>query len=760
MADVAFLPLVQNAALLLGMAVLYDVATTRWTVRRGRFGPLLIGLMLGSIGIAIMLTPWVLTPGIVFDTRSVLLAVAGLTLGPVPTLVAMIMTATLRLSQGGAAAGVGVAVIVASGLIGIGWRRLRQGAIEDIRFGELYRLGITVHVVMLALMLTLPMDTAVRVLGAIGLPVIVIYPVATAVLGALMASRLRRERTADVLAASEERLRLALSAADQGLYDLDVRTGVTVVNDEYALMLGHDPAAFHETNATWLDRLHADDRERVEGAYRDYVAGRRPEYRVEFRLRTASGGWKWILSLGEVVERDAQGNPVRMLGTHTDITARREAEEQARESEAVMAHLLDEAASARRALLSMIEDLRASDRELRETAERYQALVRYAPDAIFVNRDDRVVLVNDACLAMFGTTSEADLLGRRTDDLFHPADHGVGRERVHRLRDLREPVPAREARIVRLDGRVVDVETSASPFEDEGGVSIHVILRDITERKRAQDALRELADDLEVRVRDRTAELQEANRELEAFAYSVSHDLRAPLRAVSGFSDILLRRHADRLDDDGRHFLDNIVAASKHMGELIEDLLAYSRLGRGAIRLVPVPLEPVVDRLCRTFEDQLAEPGARIDIERPLATPVGDQTLVEQVVLNLVSNALTYRSEGVPPRIRVAAVRRNGTVVLSVADNGIGIPPEYHERIFDVFARLHTEEEYSGTGIGLAIARKAARLMDGEITLESAPGLGSTFSLLLPAATTTPARRTRSPRTRVPSARATSTSRR
>ena len=734
MAEVAFLPLVHNAALLLGMAVVYDVATTRWTVRRGRLGQLLIGVLLGTIGIVIMRTPWVLTPGIVFDTRSVLLAVAGLVFGPVPTLVAMVMTAALRLSDGGAAAGVGVAVIVASGLIGIGWRRFRRGSVEDIRIGELYLLGIAVHVVMLALMVTLPAGTAVRVLEAIGLPVIVIYPVATALLGALMASRLKRERTATALAASEERLRLALSAADQGLFDLDLRTGATVVNDEYAIMLGHDPAAFHETNADWLDRLHPDDRERVEGAFRDYVAGRRPEYRVEFRQRTGSGGWTWILSMGEIVERDARGTPVRMLGTRTDITARREAEEQAREAEASMARLLDEAASTRRALLSMIEDLRSSDRELRETAERYQALVRYAPDAIFVNRDDRVVLVNEACLALFGATDESELLGRRTDDLFHSDDHGVGRERVHRLRNLREAVPAREARIVRVDGSVVDVETSASPFEDQGSVSIHVILRDITERKRAQVALRELADDLELRVRDRTAELEEANRELEAFAYSVSHDLRAPLRAVSGFSDILARRHAGGLDDDGRHFLDNIIAASKHMGELIDDLLAYSRLGRGALRRVPVPLEPVVDRLCRTFENQLTEPGARLDVARPLATPVGDQTLVEQVLLNFVSNALTYRRDGVPPQIRVDATQRDGTVVLSVADNGIGIPTEYQERIFDVFARLHTEEEYSGTGIGLAIARKAARLMDGEITVASTPGEGSTFSLHLPAA--------------------------
>lgn len=610
MTDVAFLPLLQNAALLIGMAVVYDVATTRWAIRQDRIRQVVVGFLLGTIGIAIMLTPWVLTPGIIFDTRSVLLAVTGLVFGPVPTLVAMAMTAALRLSQGGAAAGVGVAVIISSGLIGLGWRRLRQGRLETIPVRELYLLGLVVHLVMLALMLTLPADTAMRVLGAIGLPVILIYPVATAALGVLMINRLRRERTAHDLRVNEERLRMALAAADQGLYDIDLRTGEVTVNDEYALMLGYDPHDFHETHALWVERLHPDDREAAEGAYLDYLAGRRPDFRIEFRHCTRDGGWKWILSLGEVVERDALGAPLRMLGTHTDITTRRVAEQQARDAQALTGRLLEEASVSRLTLLSMVEDLRASD-----------------------------------------------------------------------------------------------------------------------------TALRDLADALEVRVHERTADLEEANRELEAFAYSVSHDLRAPLRAISGFSEILVRRYADGLDDQGRHYLANIVASSAHMAKLIDDLLAYSRLGRQATRQEPVPLEPIVERLRLTFGDRLAESGASLDVEEPLATPRGDPTLVEQILTNLVANALTYCREGVVPTVAIGAQRRNGEVILNVTDNGIGIAADHQERIFDVFVRLHSDEEYAGTGIGLAITRKAARLMDGEITVESTPGSGSTFRLRLPAAT-------------------------
>lgn len=608
MSDVALLALLQNAALLVAMSVAYDVATTRWVSRSGRLRPLVIGLLLGSIGIGIMLAPWEIAPGVVFDTRSVLLGVAGLLFGAVPTGVAMAMTAGMRLLQGGAGAGVGVAVILASGAIGLAWRRFRRDPVEEIGVLELYLLGLLVHVAMLALMLGLPEAVAGRVLATVSLPVLVIHPAATAVLGAFLVGRLRRERLAADLRASEERLRLALAAANHGLLDLDVPTGQLIVNDEFARMLGYDPREVRQTSAIWIERVHPDDREQTVAAYRDCLAGRRPDLRAEFRLPTTTGDWRWILLLGEIVERDAEGSPRRLLGTLTDITARREAEEETRRLGAEESRLLQESTVARLALLSVIEDLRASERELRE-----------------------------------------------------------------------------------------------------------------------------LASGLERRVRDRTADLLEANRELEAFAYSVSHDLRAPQRAVAGFSQALSRRYGDRLDDEGRHFLANVAAAADQMGRLIDDLLAYSRLGRRALRREPVPLAEIVARTQGTFESRLAEADARLQVEEPLATPLGDPTLVEQILLNLVGNALTYRREGVAPEIVIGGKASGGEVIVSVADNGIGIPPEYHERIFEIFARLHADEEYEGTGIGLAIARKAARLMGGEITLESTPGSGSTFRLHLPA---------------------------
>ncbi len=736
MADLGFLPLLQNAALLLSIALIYDLASAHWPLRKAALARPVMGVLIGSIGILIMLTPWVFEPGVVLDTRSVLLAIAGLVFGPIPTAVAIVMTAAFRLSQGGVAAGAGAAVILASGLIGVTWRRLRHESLESMSLRELYALGLVVHAVMLLLMLTLPGDTAWKVLGAISLPVILINPVATAALGGLMVNRLRRERADAAVRVREERLRLGLEAADQGLYDVNVQTGQATVNDQYARMLGYEPSAFHETHDTWLERLHPDDRERVEGAFAGYIAGRRPDYRIEFRLRTAAGGWMWILSSGEIAEWDARGAPLRMLGTHTDVTALRQAREEAREAQATMAVLLEQASSSRQALVHVVEDLKEKDREVSEAADRYLGLLRHAPDAILVGRGDRIVLANDAAVALFGALHERDLIGKSPYQLFDRADQRAVRTRIRTLERTLTGAPLVEQRIARIsDGSIVDVEVAASPFADRGGVSIHFILRDITQRKRAEAALRLLTEELEERVRDRTAELVDANRELEAFAYSVSHDLRAPLRAMSSFSQILATRHAGSLDDEGRHYLDNIVVSSGHMEQLIEDLLRYSRLGRRAVRAEPVALEPLVARLRRTFEPQLADPDARLQADDLAATPLGDPLLVEQVLLNLVSNALTYRREGISPRVAISSAEVDGQVTLSVEDNGIGIDAEHQASIFDVFTRLHSDEEYPGTGIGLAIVRKAARMMGGEVCVDSTPGSGSRFIVQLPAAT-------------------------
>lgn len=231
---------------------------------------------------------------------------------------------------------------------------------------------------------------------------------------------------------------------------------------------------------------------------------------------------------------------------------------------------------------------------------------------------------------------------------------------------------------------------------------------------------------------ERTEQLQSANAELESFSYSVSHDLRAPLRAIIGFAQILARRHQQSLSEDGRHYLDNIVQASAQMGQLIDDLLNYASLGRKAVVLKPIALVDVLAEIRRNLEPRLGETGADLRIADDLPIVRGDWTLLSQIFLNLFDNALTYRKPDVVPSIKLAWRLQGDQCVVSVADNGIGIKSEHFGRIFSVFQRLHSQEEYPGTGIGLAVVKRAATMQEGDVWVESTPGAGSTFHVQLP----------------------------
>ncbi|NUQ01082.1 MAG: PAS domain S-box protein, partial [Armatimonadetes bacterium] len=256
---------------------------------------------------------------------------------------------------------------------------------------------------------------------------------------------------------------------------------------------------------------------------------------------------------------------------------------------------------------------------------------------------------------------------------------------------------------------------------------------DLTERAQHEQELQRLNSQLEARVRERTARLETAHRDLQEFSYSVSHDLRAPLRAVHGFAQLLGRRCHEQLSADGQRLLANILEASSQMSRLIDDLLDYARVGRHEVRREEIALADMLDELAREFAERAARGGAVVRWpDQPLPTLVTDAVLLRKSLANLIDNALTYTGVA-EPEVEVAVESGPDGLCLAVRDNGIGIAEEHQERIFEAFRRLHGSDEYPGTGIGLASVKRSMELLGGTVDVVSAPGAGSTFRLWLPA---------------------------
>jgi light-regulated signal transduction histidine kinase (bacteriophytochrome) len=250
------------------------------------------------------------------------------------------------------------------------------------------------------------------------------------------------------------------------------------------------------------------------------------------------------------------------------------------------------------------------------------------------------------------------------------------------------------------------------------------------ERARAEGQVRELAVSLERRVQERTAELEAANKELESFSYSVSHDLRAPLRAIAGFAAILREDFGGELPAEALRLFQRIEGNAERMGELIDDLLELSRAGRAGLERHPVNMRSLVDSVLRDLQRERA--GAQVEIgDLPAAT--GDATLLRQVWQNLIGNALKFSARAAAPRVEIGGARANGRTEYYVRDNGAGFDPRYADKLFGLFQRLHAAAEFEGTGVGLAIVQRIVHRHGGEVSAEGAPERGATFRFSLPA---------------------------
>jgi PAS domain S-box-containing protein len=501
-----------------------------------------------------------------------------------------------------------------------------------------------------------------------------------------VAAAMVRMRSTRALRESEEQLKRAQEIAHLGSWDLDLVGNHLSWSDEVYRIFGLRPQEFAATYEAFLDAIHPDDRSAVDAAYSGSVREGKQSYEIEHRvLRKATGEVRWVHERCEHV-RDASGAIVRSIGMVHDVTERKRAEE-----------------------------------TLRHTTDYLQNLIDYANAPIIVwDPTYSITRFNHAFERLTGLAADR-VLGRDLGILFPEESREQSMAHI-RQTSTGERWETVEIPIRHVDGSVRTVLwNSATLFDSSHGAPVATIAQghDITERKSAEEALRRTAD-----------ELTRSNRDLEQFAYVASHDLQEPLRMVSGFMQLLEHKYRSRLDAQADQYIHYAVDGAKRMQTLIDDLLAYSRVGRRGGELVPTDSGRALLQALAGLRSTIEESAAEIS-HSSMPMVRADNSQLSQVFQNLIGNAIKFHGEK-PPRVRVDAKRDGDQWVFSVSDNGIGIAGEFREQIFLIFQRLHTKDKYPGTGIGLAICKKIVERHGGRIWVESKPGQGSTFYFSIP----------------------------
>jgi PAS domain S-box-containing protein len=376
-------------------------------------------------------------------------------------------------------------------------------------------------------------------------------------------------------------------------------------------------------------------------------------------------------------------------------------------------------------------ELVASNHSLRESELRYRTLVEHAPEAIVV-LDLDVGRFDDA------NRNAERLFGMTRDDLLRVGPEEVSPRHQPDGRLSSEAAAAALDRAIRFDsprfewihrnaqGKEIPCEISLVRLPSSGRNLVRGSIVDISERKRAEQEIHTLNIELELRVRERTAQLEAANRDLESFTYSVSHDLRAPLRHMDGFSKILVEEYGPQIPSGARQHLDRVRAATLHMGQLVDDLLNLAGVGRGSLRIVATDLNELVADTILTLEAETRNRVVSWRVGR-LSQVRCDPGLMQQVFFNLLSNALKFTRHREKAIVEIGEIREESDPVFFVRDNGVGFDMKYADKLFQAFQRLHREEEFEGTGVGLAIVHRILQKHGGTIRAESSPQNGATF---------------------------------
>jgi PAS domain S-box-containing protein len=516
-----------------------------------------------------------------------------------------------------------------------------------------------------------------------------------------------RVQTQNTIRLKDELLHLTSEMAKVGGWEFDAQTRNGTWTDEVARI--HDLEPSQQTSVELgLSFYLNESRARVEQAVKEAIELAKP-YDLELEMITAKGNHKWVRTAALPILDE--GKVIKVQGIFQDITERKKTEDDLQKAHDELEVKVQE----RTAALSQANAL-------------LQALMDYMPDQIyFKDTQCRFIRNSRAQATLLGLSDPVEVIGKTDFDFFPHAAKAYAEEQE--VMKTGKSLIDFEEWVVWPDGKETWVSTTKVPLlnSDRETIGIFGISRDITERKRSELAIQQLNHDLEKQAE----KLQVANKELEAFSYSVSHDLRAPLRAIDGYTRILVEDYESKFDAEGKRICGIISAEARRMGQLIDDLLAFSRLGRKEMYSSNVDMKAlVISVLNELIKDDDRE---RIDFKiARLPSVSADASLMRQVWVNLLSNALKFTSKKERATIEVGSKSSKEEIVYFVRDSGAGFDMEYANKLFGVFQRLHSESEFEGTGVGLAIVQRIIHRHDGRIWAEGQVDQGATFYFALP----------------------------
>ncbi len=501
-----------------------------------------------------------------------------------------------------------------------------------------------------------------------------------------------RKRAETTLRQSEERFRNMFENAPIGAAIVDLNGRPLQVNRSLVRFLGYSSDEL--CRMTFAEFTHPEDVEADVGLFEELVAGRRETYQMEKRYLHAGGRIVWG-KLSVSLVRKPSGEPGFLIGMVEDI-----------------------------------DEHKRTTQVLAESEERYRTIFNVSQSAFLIyDLDGRLVDFNTAACLMHGYDRE-EMLGMHGGDFIHQDSRDEFAAFIDAIR-LDERSWQSMGKKRRKDGTTFYVLMRGSPYHDHGRKLALSTLMDVTALKQAEEELRNLTQELELRVQQRTAELQAANHELEAFSYSVSHDLRAPLRHVEAYSLLVLNDYADVLNERGRHFLRRIQAGAQKMTDLIEALLRLSRITRTELRRGPVDLSRVARDIAKTLRYSAAERPAEFIIPSGIVAD-GDEGLLHLLLQNLMDNAWKFTRKSLSAaRIQFGTETSGDAPGYFVRDNGTGFAMDKTDRLFVPFQRLHNAAEFEGTGIGLATVKRIVDKHGGRVWAESEAGKGATFHFTL-----------------------------